>query len=271
MPGPRLRVAIAGLGAIGSELARRLPDEVPGLELAAVSARDHDKARHTLSSFGRDGVPVVAVEELAEHADAVIECAPRQVLETLAESVLGAGKELIVLSAGALLDHPEWIELAERTGGRITVPTGALVGLDAVAAAALADVESLKITSSKPVAGLLGAPEIERLGVDLEGLEEPLCVFAGTARDAARGFPANLNVTVALALAGPGPDRTEVEVWADPHAVYNQHRIELRSSVANLSLMIQNVPSENPRTGRITALSVVGLLLKREATLSVGS
>jgi aspartate dehydrogenase len=271
MPAPSSRVALAGLGAIGSELARRLPEEVSGLELTAVAARDRDKARATLRSLGREGVAVVGVSELAEHADVVIECAPRQVLETLAESVLGAGKELIVLSAGALLDHPDWIELAERTGGRITVPTGALVGLDAVAAAALAGIDSLKITSRKPVAGLAGAPEIERLGVRLDELEEPLRVFAGTARDAARGFPANLNVTVALAMAGPGPDRTEVEVWADPHATHNSHQIELRSSVANLSLTIENVPSENPRTGRITALSVVSLLRKRSAALNVGS
>lgn len=98
-----------------------------------------------------------------------------------------------------------------------------------------------------------------------------MCVFTGTAREAAHGFPANLNVAVALALAGPGPDRTRVEVWADPAATVNSHVIEMRSSVANLRLSIENVPSENPRTGRITALSVVSLLRKRTATLAVGS
>lgn len=264
-----MRVAIAGLGAIGSELARRIQDEVPGAQLTAVASRDHDKARATLASLGLGDVPVVGLAELPEHADVVIECAPRAVLEELAGPVLEAGKELVVLSAGALLDHPEWEELARRSGGRITVPTGALVGLDAVAAAAVHGIDSLKITSRKPVTGLAGAPGVEH--VRLDELEEPLLVFSGTAREAARGFPANLNVAVALSLAGPGPDRTEVEVWADPHETRNTHLIELRSAVADLTLRIANVPSENPRTGRITALSVVSLLRKRSQSLSIGS
>ena len=96
-------------------------------------------------------------------------------------------------------------------------------------------------------------------------------MFSGSAREAARGFPANLNVAVALALAGIGPDRTEVEVWADPTVTRNTHTIVVRSDVADLTMTIENVPSENPRTGRITALSVIRLLRKRGARLRVGS
>ena len=96
-------------------------------------------------------------------------------------------------------------------------------------------------------------------------------MFAGTAREAARGFPANLNVAVALSLAGPGPDRTEVEVWADPGVTRNTHTIVMKSDVADLTMTIENVPSENPRTGRITALSVISMLRKRARTLRVGS
>jgi hypothetical protein len=39
---------------------------------------------------------------------------------------------------------------------------------------------------------------------------------SGTAREAAAGFPANVNVAAALAMAGIGPDRTMMEIWADP-------------------------------------------------------
>lgn len=266
-----MRVAILGLGAIGATLARHLAGSVDGVELSAVAARDHAKAQRTLAELGIAGVRVVAPAELADHCDAIVECAPRHVLEEIAAPALERGRELIVLSAGALLDHPEWIEIARRHGGRLTVPTGALVGLDAVAAAAVDGIDSLTITSRKPIAGLAGAPEIERRGIRLDELDGPLRVFAGTAREAAQGFPANLNVAVALALAGPGPDETRVEVWADPAATVNSHLIELRSGVANLRLSIENVPSENPRTGRITALSVVSLLRKRTASLAIGS
>lgn len=272
-----LRVAIAGLGAIGLELARRLtpgllPGDagvgVPGMRLVAVAARDRDRAATTLAAAGVT-VPVVTIEELEPLADIVVECAPAALLPSIAEPVLRAGKELIVLSVGALLDRLELVDLARATGGRITVPTGALLGLDAVAAAAESGIDSVKLVTRKPPLGLAGAPHLA--GRDLAGLTEAVQVFAGTARGAAKGFPANLNVSVALALAGIGPDRTEVEIWADPAVTRNTHTITLRSPVADLTMTIENVPSENPKTGRITALSVVSLLRKRTAPLAVGS
>ncbi len=272
-----LRVAIAGLGAIGLELARRLtpgllPGDagvgVPGMRLVAVAARDRERAAATLAAAGVT-VPVVTIEELEPLADIVVECAPAALLSSIAEPVLRAGKELIVLSVGALLDRLELVDLARATGGRITVPTGALLGLDAVAAAAESGIDSVKLVTRKPPLGLAGAPHLA--GRDLAGLTEAVQVFAGTARGAAKGFPANLNVSVALALAGIGPDRTEVEIWADPAVTRNTHTITLRSPVADLTMTIENVPSENPKTGRITALSVVSLLRKRTAPLAVGS
>jgi aspartate dehydrogenase len=102
-------------------------------------------------------------------------------------------------------------------------------------------------------------------------LTEPLRIFEGTAREAAKGFPANLNVAVALSLAGIGPDRTRVEIWADPTVTRNIHRIEVDSDSARFSMSIENIPSENPRTGRITALSVIACLRKQRASLRIGT
>ncbi len=265
-----MRVAVAGLGALGRELVSRLATGVPGVELTAVASGNRKKAEERLRDLGAR-IPLIAIDELEPTADLVVECAPARLLPELAEPFLLAGKEVVTLSAGALLEHPHLIELAEEHGGRITIPTGALLGLDAVSAAAEGRITSVRLTSRKPPAGLLGAPGIEAGGIDLDGLTEPVLVFSGTAREAARGFPANLNVAVALALAGPGPDKTEVEVWADPNVTRNTHTISLRSDVADLTMTIENVPSENPRTGRITALSVISLLRKRTATLRVGS
>src|SRR6266702_2672709 len=74
---------------------------------------------------------------------------------------------------------------------------------------------------------------------------------------AAAGFPANVNVAAALSLAGIGPDRTMMEIWADPSVERNCHSVEVESDSACFTLSIKNIPSENPRTGRITALSVL--------------
>jgi aspartate dehydrogenase len=102
-------------------------------------------------------------------------------------------------------------------------------------------------------------------------LTEALLVFEGTAREAARGFPANVNVAAALSLAGIGADRTQIAIWADPAVTRNVHRIDVEADSARFTLQIENVPSENPRTGRITALSVVALLRKLRSPLSVGT
>ena len=94
----------------------------------------------------------------------------------------------------------------------------------------------------------------------------------GTAREAARGFPANVNVAAALALAGIGPDRTTVEIWADPTVTRNIHRIEVEAAAARLSMQVENVPSaENPRTGRLTPLSVIAALKKLSSPLAIGT
>lgn len=262
------RVAVAGLGAVGRVLVARLTEGVPGMDLTAVSARDLVRAQETLRRLGAD-VPAVGIADLEPLADLVIECAPAHLLPAIAEPFLREGKEVVVLSAGALLEYPHLVDLASEHGGRISVPTGALLGLDAVAAAAEGEIRSVRVTTRKPPAGLAGAPGIE--GVKLEGLTDPLLVFSGTAREAVRGFPANLNVAVALSLAGPGPDRTEVEIWADPGVTKNTHTITLESDAADLTMTIENVPSENPRTGRITPLSVISMLRKRNASLRVGS
>jgi aspartate dehydrogenase len=214
----------------------------------------------------------VSLARLGEYADVVVECAPAALLRELAEPALGHGCTVIVLSCGALLDNLDLIDLAHRSGGRILVPTGALLGLDAVAAAAEGNIASVTMITRKPPQGLLGAPYLESNGIDITGLAAPKRIFTGTARDAALGFPANVNVAAALALAGIGPDRTTVEIWADPTVTRNIHRIEVEAEAARMSMQIENVPSaENPRTGRLTALSVIAALKKLASPLAIGT
>ena len=264
------RVAIAGLGAIGRKIAARLDAGLPGMSLSAIAVRDPARAEIFLATLSRRP-PIVALDELAQHADIVIECAPTNLLRDIAGPVLAAGKRLVVLSVGALLANPDLERIAERSGGQILVPTGALIGLDAVLAAAEGTIHSVRMVTRKPLRSLAGAPFLSEHGIDLEGLREPLKIFSGTAREAAAGFPANLNVAVALSLAGIGADRTLLEVWADPTVTRNTHRIEVDSDAASFSMTIENIPSENPRTGRITAQSVIALLRKLAAPVRVGT
>src|SRR4051794_31182798 len=111
-----MRIAIAGLGTIGKALARKLADGVPGLELACVAARDEETARGWLDEEGIE-VPIVALEEFPAHADLAVECAPAAILEKICRPMLTAGKQVMVLSCGALLPRPELLALAKQNGG----------------------------------------------------------------------------------------------------------------------------------------------------------
>ncbi len=217
-------------------------------------------------------VPVLPLARLGEEAEVVVECAPAAVLRKLAEPALAHGRLVMVLSCGALLDNFDLVDLARRHGGRIHVPSGALLGLDAVVAAAEGGISRVHMVTRKPPQGLAGAPYLEANAIAVTGLSEPKRVFTGSAREAARGFPANVNVAAALALAGIGPDRTTIEIWADPAVTRNIHRIEVEAEAARFAMQIENVPSaENPRTGRLTALSVVAALRKLTAPLAIGT
>ena len=265
-------VGIAGLGAVGFEVARRIDaGGVDGLVLSAVSARDHHRARERMAGF-RAPVDVVAAGELAARADIVVECAPAAVFREIAEPVVRAGKILLAISAGALLDHADLVDTARATGARIVVPSGAVMGLDAVRGAAESGIDSVTMVTRKPPGGLVGAPYLADHGIDVEGLDAPLKVFEGSAREGARGFPANVNVAAALGLAGIGPERTRLEIWADPGVTRNTHEIRLEAETVRFRLRIENVPSpENPRTGRSVAPSVVATLRRLVAPLVVGT
>ena len=265
-------VAIGSLGTVGLEVARRIDaGEIDGLTLSAVSARDHARARDRMREF-RLPADVVAVGDLAERADIVVECAPAAVFPEIAEPAVRAGRTLVCISAGALLDHVHLVETARSTGAQIVVPSGAVMGLDAVRGAAESGIESVTMITRKPPNGLAGAPYLLEHGIDVDGLEAPLKVFHGSAREAARGFPANVNVAAALGLAGIGPERTRLEIWADPGVSRNTHEIRLEAETLRFHLRIENVPSrENPRTGRSVAPSVVAALRRFVAPLVVGT
>jgi len=267
-----LRLAIAGLGAIGMTVARCVDKGgIAGMTLAAVSARDVEKARERVADFSNPP-EILPLEQLGNDADIIVESVPAANFEKVARPALEKGRTFMPLSVGAMLNHMDLVDLARENGGRIVVPTGALIGLDAVRAAASGGLKTVKLTTRKPPGGLMDAPYVVENEIDLEGLTEAKLLFSGSAREAAKGFPANLNVGVALALAGLGPDETTVEIWADPAVNRNIQSVDVTSDCADFSMSIQNVPSEeNPRTGRITAHSVIAALKRMTDPLVVGS
>ncbi len=265
------RVAIGSLGTIGLQVAKRLDQGIDGLQLTAVSGNNLDKARDNVAGFSTTPL-VTPLDELAAHADIIVECAPAAVFRELAEPVIESGKLFMPLSVGALLSHWDLVDRASETGARILVPSGALLGLDAVRAAREGQFKSVTMVTRKPPAGLAGAPHLINNNISIENLTEPKLVFEGTARDGAKGFPANVNVAAALSLAGPGPDNTSLQIWADPTIERNTHLIKVDADSASFELQMYSIPTpEKPATGKIVALSVIASLRAQSATLVVGA
>ncbi|WP_164987167.1 MULTISPECIES: aspartate dehydrogenase [Mesorhizobium] len=272
MVGTPIRIGIAGIGAIGSSVAHALDrGEIVECELVAISARSQNRAAEFNATLNRR-VSCLSFEDLARECDTVLEGLPPQMFDAIALPVLSAGKTLIAMSASQLLGREDLVELARRMGGRIVVPSGAMLGLDAIKAAAVGEIRNVKIRTCKPPRSLATAPYVVRNGLNLESLEEAVCVLRGTVSDVAKEFPANVNVAAALSLAGLGPDRTQMEIWADPSLMFNTHNVDVESDSSNFSMSIQNRPSdENPATGRITAQSVIAYLRQMNSTLRIGT
>lgn len=266
-----MKVGVVGLGAIGAKVARMLAAGRPHLVLCAVASRDVDKAAKQARELNL-GVPALALEDLAASCDIVVDCGPSNALLATARAAFAHGRTLVTVNAAALLDCPELADMAGKAGGRLVVATGALLALDAVAAASLGRIERVTMRNRKPPRGLAGAPYVIAQRIDLDAIREPTCIFRGSARDAAKGFPANVNVAAALSLAGAGPDRTEVEIWADPTIERNVHEFDLVSDSVSITVRTEGLPSpENPKTSAIVPLSVVATLDRLAGPVRIGT
>jgi len=263
-----LKIGIVGLGAIGAAVAKQA---AAPLELVAVAGRESHATAARCAALGLD-VPATDLAALVAASDVVVDCAVAASFRTIAEASLAAGRVLVTVNAAALLDHLDLVDFARATGGRIVVATGALLALDAVAAAALGRIESVTMRNRKPPQGLAGAPYIVENGIDLAAITTATCVFTGTARAAAKGFPANVNVAAALSLAGAGPDRTMVEIWADPSLTRNVHEFDLVSDSVSFSVRTEGLPSpDNPKTSAIVPFSVLATLQRLASPLRIGT
>lgn len=255
-----IKIGIAGCGALGSIVAKALQDGISGYEFVAISdVEDKDF-----------GVPNISFAELAEQCDLVVECLPPAIVPELAQEVLSRDKNLMMISACALLLSPEIEDMAKNSKGHILVPSGALSGLDAVSALNCAGIDSATIASTKPPRGFKGAPYVVSENIDLESIAEKTMIFSGNALEAAKAFPANVNVAATLSLAGIGPEKTRVEVWADPDAKGNSHEITVTGGSSTITTKVENMPDpSNPKSSMLAGYSIVAALKKQTKMITV--
>jgi len=255
------KIGIAGAGAIGSAVAKALLAGIDGFTLTHIA--------DPVPNPNID-VPNVDFETMCRECDLIIECLPPAIVPMLIEHVFAHQKNLILISSCALLMFPEILEQQKLSTSRITVPSGALLGLDGVIALKQLGIKKAMIASTKPPLGFSTAPYVDKMGIDLEAIDAKTRLFHGNALEAATGFPANVNVAATLSLAGIGAENTEVEIWADPGAKGNSHEITVEGEYSSISAKITNHPDpKNPKSSMLAAQSIVALLKNETAPVRV--
>jgi aspartate dehydrogenase len=248
------KIGIAGLGAIGSTVARALVGGIDGLALHAASdpaPRENFK------------VPMLDFEALAAECDVIVECLPAVVVPALCDAAFKYNKDIIIITSAALIIYPEILNHQKSSQSQIHIPSGALAGLDGVRAMmeSGSGIRRSRIISTKHPRGFSGAPFVTENQIDLNYIKQRVMIFSGNAIDAAKAFPANVNVAATLSLAGIGPERTEVEIWADPAATGNTHEIIVEGEFTTINTRVDNIPDPgNPKTSLLAAQSVIAAL-----------
>ena len=267
-----LKIGVVGVGTIGGEICRAIDEGIVQAALAGISDVDFSKAG-TVSRNLKRPIPVMALADVIEASDLVVEATSKAAAPAIIRAALERSRDVMVMSVGGLLESAaELLQLAQRTGRRLYVPSGAIAGLDAIKGGMVGKISKVTLTTRKPPRGLEGAPYVVEKRIDVKALKEPTVIFSGPAREAVPAFPANINVAAALSLAGIGADKTEVRIIADPTSDKNVHEIEAEGDFGRLFVRMENVPSPtNPKTSHLAALSAIALLQRITASLVVGT
>ena len=209
---------------------------------------------------------------MARRCDLLIEAASGKAAADLLPLLARHRRPALILSTGGLLSRPERLRSLLKKGIPLYLPSGALAGLDGIKAAATGRLRSVTLTTRKPPKSLAGAPGILRRKIRLEKLRKPTVVFQGSARQAAKEFPQNINVAATLALAGIGPTRTRVKIIADPRVRTNIHEVEAAGDFGRLTARTENRPSPaNPKTSLLAVRSAAATLKQILNPLKVGT
>lgn len=264
------KIGIVGCGVIGQALLTARESGKLTLPIIGVANRTEKNAKSFLSTL--DNPPqYFSREELIYKSDLIVEAASGSIVPQLARDTFLAGKDLMIISVGALIENPEIISLAKEKQCKIYAPSGAIAGLDGIKSASMGEIYSVSMTTRKPLDALEGSPYLVEKGVSVLKFKEEQEIFSGSAREACIGFPANINVSAAVSFAGIGPDKTKIRIFAVPNLKRNCHEVEVEGEFGRLKINIENIPTENPRTGRLTIMSIIKTLEGLEDSLQIGT
>jgi aspartate dehydrogenase len=236
------KVGIIGCGAIGTIIAEAFERRLLICDELILYDYDLERAEKLKSLLSFPAKVVLSLDDMLRlRPTVIVEAASQQAAREYVSRIVAAGIDVIVMSTGALLN-------LNVQSSKVHVPPGAIGGLDALSSAALAGVDEVVLTSRKNPKAF----EMEN--------KEPKLMYEGSAEEAARRFPLEMNVAATLALTVK-PARVRVRVISDPAVQRNTHEIQVKWRFGEMFLRFANDPHpDNPRTSALAAWSAIRLL-----------
>ncbi len=277
----KIRAGVVGCGAIGSEICKSIDSESGlGIELKLLIDK-HPENIERLCKKLKNKPDIIKsdstkLDETLTEVDLLIECASQAAVREFVIPALKQGKDAMILSVGALLCEPGLFEelesISKEKGCRVYIPSGAVAGIDGLKSGAVGGIQSVELRTRKPPSGFEGNEYVKEMGIDLSSIEREKTLFTGSAKEAVKYFPENVNVAASLSLAGIGSEATRVTIVADPSTMENVHEIKVRGEFGKLFVRVENVPSRaNPKTSYLAALSAIATLKSISYPIRVGT
>lgn len=264
-------VGIVGCGTIGLALAEVLFKELQHV-VAEVYVCDHhaDKAVILARKFKK--AKIVNLPTLIQKSDIVLESGSVQAAGEILNLPLRENQDVLIMSVGGLLEFSDPLKVLHQKKAHFWIPSGAVSGLDAIWSSKQAGLKSVKLITRKPPQGLDQADYFKKHPFPKLTGDKEVCIFRGSAREAVKNFPQNINVAAVLSIAGLGATKTQVEIWTSKKYTSNQHEVKVFSGAGEIMSVTRNVPSkQNPKTSALAVYSAIASLKNIFSRIRIGA
>ncbi|MDP3041209.1 MAG: DUF108 domain-containing protein [Candidatus Omnitrophota bacterium] len=270
----KLKIGIVGCGAIGSSLAREITlNFCKTAMLTALFDIQPEKSLLLSKKIAKSGkLRVSDLDSLIKKSDLVIEASSGQAAWEITRKSLSSGRKVMVMSVGGMVGHLEQLfALAAEFNAQVFFPSGAICGIDGLKAANIAGVQRIVLTTRKHPDAFKGVEYVVKK-FKLAGLKKDKILFFGTAAQAVKYFPQNINVAAVLGLAGIGMHKTKVRIIASPGVRKNIHEVLIESKAAKIFTRTENIlHPRNPKTSYLAVLSAIAVLKQILQPIKIGT
>lgn len=269
----KIKVGILGCGAIGSRIAKSIKSECEDkATVSAIFDINPAKSQVLQKHLPNKNIVKKSYSELLNACDLLVEAVNAPDTNHLVRQALLAKKDVLVMSVGKFIDGESILKLAQKQGARLLIPSGAIAGIDAIKAAALKRIDSITLTTRKPIYGFADNAYVQARRINLSQIKKETILFDGNVKEAVKCFPQNINVAATIALASNAKDKLRIRISTSPEFKVNSHEIEVVGEFGRLVTRTENVVCpDNPKTSHLAVLSAVQALKQYFQEVKVGT